>query len=186
MNLRAMTAAAAVGVAAMGSACSAIHENTRPVCSYGAPVVLMAQSVPSASLIPCVRSLPAGWHFDGMDVGNGGSHFWLDSELLGERALDVRLSRGCDTDGARDADGDEPGAELSKRSNGEGGRFSEEWFYRFDGGCVTYTFSSSVEDPGAVLDQVEVGVSFLPRRAIAEGYRSHVGKDLGPSPSPPG
>ena len=30
--------------------------------------VLMAQSVPSATLLPCIRALPAGWTYGGSDV----------------------------------------------------------------------------------------------------------------------
>ncbi len=181
--MRGPRAFVAVAVAAVVSlpGCAAIHENTRPVCTYGAPVVLIAQSVPTASLIPCVRALPPAWHFDGMDVRNGEAHFWLDSELLGERALDVELARDCDARGARDADSDEPGARLSKRSERSAGTNGEEWFYRFDGGCVTYRFTWTVDDPGSALDDVEAGVSFLSRRQIANGYRRHVGGPLDPT-----
>ena len=47
-------------------------------CGELEPLWLEAQSVPSASLVPCVRSLPAGWGFGGANVRNGWSKFTLN------------------------------------------------------------------------------------------------------------
>ncbi len=42
-------------------------------------LVLAAQSVPSAALVPCVRRLPAGWTFRDFTAQRGRSRVWLDS-----------------------------------------------------------------------------------------------------------
>ena len=55
-------------------------------CDELEPLWLEAQSVPSASLVPCVRSLPEGWTFGAANVRNGWSRFTLDHDRLGRPA----------------------------------------------------------------------------------------------------
>ncbi len=72
-----------------------------PRCGTGAAVILSAQAVPSAALLPCIATLPYGWHPDGADIASGHARFWLDSNLAGPAALTVTLTAACDTAGAR-------------------------------------------------------------------------------------
>jgi hypothetical protein len=162
-------------------ACGAVQSNSRPICRYGSPVVLMAQSVPGATLVPCVRALPAGWHFAGFLARRGESQFWLASETLGRHALQVLLAATCSTRGARSTKSDEPG--TRRLDVGPSGRASD-WLYRFTGGCVTYHFAFSGRPPPAAYRQIAHGVSFLPRRVIAAGYRRRVGPTLDPVATP--
>ena len=70
-------------------------------------VVLMAQSVPTASWVPCLRTaLPLGWSFHHLDARNDVSRFWLDSDRDGQEAVEVRLERDCDTAGATEVPSD--------------------------------------------------------------------------------
>ena len=55
-----------------------------PGCDELEPLWLEAQSVPSASLVPCVRSLPEGWTLGAANVRNGWSKFTLDHDRLGK------------------------------------------------------------------------------------------------------
>jgi hypothetical protein len=171
-------------VAALASlpACAAIHENTRVVCRYGSPIVLMAQSVPGASLLPCVRSLPAGWHFDGFAAATGQSRFWLDSDTSGRRALEVVLERRCPTARAQRSKSDEPHTRLFERVDQRRPVYLAEWFYRFDGGCATYRFVLAARS-SSVLRQVRNGVSFIPRRTVSAAYRARVRRPLDPPSS---
>ena len=50
-----------------------------PSCGTGPAVILSAQAVPSAALLPCIAALPYGWHPDGADIASGHARFWLDS-----------------------------------------------------------------------------------------------------------
>ena len=61
-------------------------------CDQLEPLWLEAQSVPSASLVPCVRALPEGWSFGAANVRNGWSKWTLDHDRLGKPALSVRLT----------------------------------------------------------------------------------------------
>jgi hypothetical protein len=159
------------------SGCGAIEANTRPVCRYNPPTLLMAQSVPGAALVPCVRALPIGWHFHGFDARNGSSQFWLDSDIAGGRALDVVLTRGCDVAGATPARSDEPGTRLYRRIL-RPAPLSAEWFYRFAGGCVTYRFSFQTRARAELLTQVARGLSFLRVSVLDAGMRRRFGRPL--------
>ena len=64
------------------------------------PLWLQAQSVPSASLVPCVRFLPVGWSVAEVAVNNGRSVITLDHDRAGAAALVVRLTAACDPSGA--------------------------------------------------------------------------------------
>jgi hypothetical protein len=161
-------------------ACGAIHDNTRPVCRYGSPAVLMAQSVRDASLIPCVGALPAGWHFHGFDAARGLSQFWLDSDVLGRRALEVVLTRSCSTAGAHRMRSDEPHTSRYERIDRRRPAFSGEWLYRFAGGCVRYVFAFSRPAPARSLRQLEGGLSFIRRERIARTFQARVGPTLDP------
>src|SRR5215217_4686904 len=52
-------------------------------CSNLEPLWLMAQSVPSASLVPCVQLLPVGWSVAEVAVNNGRSVITLDHDRGG-------------------------------------------------------------------------------------------------------
>ena len=46
-------------------------------------MVLMAQSVPTAQWLPCVRQVPVGWMFVGFDVRDGETSLRLGSDREG-------------------------------------------------------------------------------------------------------
>src|SRR5690242_13978721 len=48
-----------------------------PACGTGRSMILMAQAVPSASRVPCVASVPIGWHFMGGSFRTGRASFWF-------------------------------------------------------------------------------------------------------------
>jgi hypothetical protein len=85
------------------SACSAragdASEADCPI-EEGELFVLMAQSVPSATLIPCIEALPAGWTYGGSDVSDALARFWLDSDRGGLHAVEVSLTASCRITGA--------------------------------------------------------------------------------------
>ena len=50
-----------------------------PSCGTGHSMILSAQAVPSAALLPCIAALPAGWSVGGTDIASGRASFVLDS-----------------------------------------------------------------------------------------------------------
>src|SRR5205085_5000995 len=60
-----------------------------PACGTGHSMILSAQAVPSAALVPCVAALPSGWQAAGADIISGRARFWLDSDQAGPHAVTV-------------------------------------------------------------------------------------------------
>lgn len=150
------------------SACSAARENEHPVCDVRSPTILMAESVKSATLIPCVRSLPIGWSFSGFGAQDGRAIFTLSSEAAGRDALSVELTSACPaSEGSDEARSDEPGTRLRTRTLPSQDQYRARWRYTFEGGCVTYdlTFVS-----GAPVDRLQGeivrSISFIARSEI--------------------
>jgi hypothetical protein len=106
-------------------------------------VVLMAQSVPTASLVPCLRPdiLPGGWSFDSLDVRNGVSRFWLDSDRDGNLAIEVRLEESCTTDGTTEIPTDRKNMRRYERVTQTTPDYLGKRYYVFSGGCITFVFT---------------------------------------------
>jgi hypothetical protein len=139
----------------------------------------MAESVKSASMIPCVVALPAGWRFAGFTAEDGRSTFALDSEAGGEDALLVILTADC-PDAARAAmpvNSDEPGADVTQAIRSED-PYEAVRALRFDGGCAVYEmrFVSGAPADRLVAD-VGRAISFIERDEIDRGIRDELGLD---------
>ena len=52
-----------------------------PLCDHTntGRLILIAQSVPSARVIPCIEELPEGWKLEHADVGSGSSRLQFDN-----------------------------------------------------------------------------------------------------------
>ncbi len=82
----------------LGASCStSVEDDALPDCALdnGSAVLLLAQAVPTAELVPCVTDLQPGWRFGGLDAGRGAARLWFDSPSLGSDFLDVRLGDSC-------------------------------------------------------------------------------------------
>lgn len=127
-------------------------------------VLLMAQSVPSASWVPCMgTSLPLGWHFLSLNVHDGLSRFWLNSDRDGDRAIQVRLEKSCDTEGATEIPSDQEGLQRFERVTLTTPRFEGKRYYTFDGGCITFIFRLDGESRGEALALATQSVDAISR-----------------------
>ena len=136
-------------------------------CSELEPLWLEAQSVPSASLVPCMRTLPAGWTFGGANVRNGWSKFTLN-DVVSSQKLVVRLTAACDTTGAIEQPSDQPGARRYERIEPSGTAPVTTWHTVFQGGCVTAQFHSTSDTDAALTSQASTAVGFTTRLALQQ------------------
>ena len=104
-------------------------------CEPHEPLLLMAQSVPTASLVPCVELLPAGWTLGDVVVGNDRSRFTLTSDRGG--VLVAELTASCDLAGAVELTSEQPGARRYLRIERDAAGVATTRAYTFPGGCVT-------------------------------------------------
>jgi len=149
-----------------------------PLCGTSNTMILMAQSVPSAAVLPCIASLPSGWEFERADINSETSRFWLRSDRAGPGALSVTLARSCSVAGAQEIPSDEPGTTRFEKPTSLHPRFTGSRFYRFPGGCVTYRFSFAPAASSSLVFDANVAVGFVPRTALVERVRRRVELDL--------
>ena len=100
-------------------------------------MLLEAQSVRTASLVPCVGSLPVGWSFEEAYVNSGRSIFILNHDRAGERTLEVTFTRSCAVGAAEELGPDVPGARRFGPAAAGGSPVDQTWYEVFPGGCTT-------------------------------------------------
>jgi tRNA A-37 threonylcarbamoyl transferase component Bud32 len=140
-----------------------------PTCDTGHSMILSAQAVPSAALLPCIAALPAGWSINGVDIASGKASFWLDSDRAGVRSATITLAAACNTAGARQIPSDQPGTRRFERPLSLVPQFTGERFYTFPGGCVTYEFRFSPGASPVLAGTASSAVAFVPRSRLV-GY----------------
>ena len=150
-----------------------------PQCGTGHSIILAAQAVPSAALVPCVAALPAGWQVrHSADIASGHATFWLDSDVAGTQALAVTLSATCDVSGATQVRSDQPGTRRFDRPLTRRPQFAELRFYTFPGGCVSYQFNFDPAASPLLAGDVMSAVGFVPRARLVDYIRSTEGLAL--------
>ncbi len=162
-----------------------------PACSAGADgtasngVVLMAQSVPTATWVPCMRTtLPIGWDFHHLDARNDVSRFWLDSDRDGMQAIGVRLTGECDTDGASEIPSDRNGLRRLERVSQTTPTYLGERYYLFEGGCITFSFRLAGENRGEPLALATHAVGLISRDELRAQVHDESGGRLSLDPVP--
>jgi tRNA A-37 threonylcarbamoyl transferase component Bud32 len=148
-----------------------------PTCKAQTVTVLMAQAVPTATAVPCIAALPAGWSFAGAIARDGEARFWLNSDRAGDRAVTVTLAGSCDTSSARPVSTDEAGTQRfdNDAAAPSGG---PDRFYRLPGGCVTYDYSAPARTDPELTAAADGALSFLPRNDLVAYVQEQAGQPL--------
>jgi len=148
--------------------------------------LLMAQSVPDATLIPCIEAFPAGWTYGGSDVADTEARFWLDSDRGGPHAVEVALTPSCRIAGAVDV----------TNSTSEGGvrvyldeftlhPFTANKYFVFPGGCVTYRYRFGSDAEATLALEADVAVTFGLRTVLVRQVQEDLGLTLCGAGAPP-
>jgi hypothetical protein len=141
---------------------------TKLDCTRPEPLWLMAQSVPSASLVPCVRTRLPGWTVAEVGVNNGRSVIFLDHDRAGKRAAVVRLAGGCDTTGTVETPSPASGVRRYQRIDQSTSVFGATWYDRFPGGCLTYRLHSTSDVEGSFAAELPVLLGLTTRQALQQ------------------
>ena len=159
--------------------CGQVQSSSAPTCvPKGADTLaLLAQSVPTATKVPCISSYPAGWHYASLSVRNGESRFTLDSDRAGISAVRVSLLPRCDLEGATEIASDEPDTRRYERIISVVDDFQAIRSYTFEGGCITYRFDFDRQGR-ALVNEVSVAIGFIDRSAVDALVRERSGGDL--------
>jgi membrane-associated phospholipid phosphatase/tRNA A-37 threonylcarbamoyl transferase component Bud32 len=155
-------------------------------CAQLEPLWLLAQSVPSTSLVPCVRTRLPGWTVADVSVNNGRSLITLDHDRAGKGAVVARLAAACDATGAVEGPPPAPGVRRDQLVGSLAGEFSATWYDRFPGGCVTYRLHSTKDPVGQFANEARSLLGFTPRAALRQALdeRSDGRLQLDPGEAP--
>src|SRR5215207_6283044 len=147
-------------------------------CTDLEPQWLEAQSVPSASLVPCLRSLPAGWTLSNVTVNNGRSVLTLDNDRAGMGAMVVRLAATCDPAGASPVLSDQPGVRRLMLIQDLAPMFSATRFDMFAGGCVSSRMTAPVTSRAEITSEASLILGFTTRQTLQEALERRSGGRL--------
>lgn len=160
-------------LATIATACAPTMETAGPPwCDDFGVLMLEAQSVPSAQLLPCVDLMPIGWSVGGTHANDEGASFVLESSVAGPDAARVRLTDRCDTKGYIQVPTDEPDTLRYEYITQIIDGFQSRRIYEFEGGCAEIAFSFDVEVSAALVNEVSLALSFVHRDAVNEAVRT--------------
>jgi hypothetical protein len=138
----------------------------------------MAQSVPSASLVPCVQLLPVGWTLADVRVEYGRTRITFDHDRAGTGAVVVQLAASCDPSGAVEVASQHRGARRYQRVERLTSRFTALYYDRFPGGCVTSRMHSTTDTNGAFASEAPRLLGFTTRAELGQALSQRSGGRL--------
>ncbi len=174
--------AGALVVAALAvtlSGCSTVTAAV-PRCGATEHLGLVAESVPSASYVPCLNALPAGWSAGGFDAASGHTRFWLLSDRADGKSVTVELRGSCNAAGATPIAARSSGVRTSILLAGISPRYAGTLFDVFAGGCITYRFDFPRGPHIGLMEDLQTAVALYPRLALAAELHRQLGVSIGP------
>jgi membrane-associated phospholipid phosphatase/tRNA A-37 threonylcarbamoyl transferase component Bud32 len=147
-------------------------------CSDREALWLMAQAVPSASLVPCVQLLPVGWTLADVKVQDGRAHISLDTDRAGTAAVVVELTASCDLAGATQVNSERSWTRRYLRVDRSSTVASATRIYTFAGGCVTQRYRGAGSRALRLSDTAAVEFGFITREELGQALSQRSGDRL--------
>ena len=138
-------------------------------CAPHEPLQLMAQSVSTASLVPCIEILPAGWTLGDVVVGDDRSRFTLNSDRGG--VLVVELTASCDLGGTVELTSEQPGARRYLRVERNPAGVTMTRAYTFPGGCIAQRLTAPAASGQHLAAETSSALGFATRDDLAAALR---------------
>jgi hypothetical protein len=152
-------------------------------CSDQEALWLMAQAVPSATLVPCLQVAPPGWTLNDVKAGSGFASIVFDIDRPQQvAAVTVELLPSCDLAGATEVSSEQPGARRYIRIDRAAAPDRVIRSYAFQGGCITERFTSA-DSPEDLASQASTAFGFVTRAQLARDLGRRSGGRLHLDPS---
>jgi hypothetical protein len=151
-------------------------------CSDQEALWLMAQAVPSATLVPCLQVAPPGWTLNDVKAGSGFASIVFNTDRpMQQAAVTVDLLPSCDLAGATEVSSEVPGARRYIRVDRAATPDQVTRTYTFPGGCVAQRYVSAVSPERMAVD-ASSSFGFVTRDQLAAelSRRSHGRLQLDP------
>jgi tRNA A-37 threonylcarbamoyl transferase component Bud32/membrane-associated phospholipid phosphatase len=137
-------------------------------CTSQEPLWLMAQAVPSATLVPCVPHLPVGWTLAEVKVQDGRARISFDTDRAGAAAVMVELAASCELAGAVELSSEQPTARRYLRVERNAAEVSITRAYTFPGGCVTQRLVAPAPSREQLASEASFGLGFTTRQELRQ------------------
>jgi hypothetical protein len=147
-------------------------------------LVLLAQSVPTAQAVPCLRQIPLDWTVREAKVKRGNARITLGYVPQMDQAFTIELTRKCDPGDAAESASDQPGMRRFDRPLREGTHYSEERYYVGSGSCTTFRFDLRGAGAAALAAEIWANLSFVDRPSLDRQIRDHTDDKLRLDPPP--
>lgn len=183
MNRRGRRVAGVALIAALTSLPSAgcsTSALTMPSCASIERLGLIAQSVPSAGYIPCLRELPTGWRSSDFHVEDGRTRVKLSSDRAEGRPVVIELRSSCAAGSATPFAPRTAGGRSYLQLRSIDPRYAGTMFDVFPGGCVSYQFDFERGPHIALMADLQAAVGFVARRQLGLDLRRRLGVELRP------
>jgi hypothetical protein len=154
-------------------------------CTDLEPQWLLAQSVPSASLVPCLGSLPVGWMVGNVTVNDGRSVIPLNHDRAGTGVLVIRLTAHCDPQGATQITSNQPQVRRYQRIDRLTPRFEATHFDLFPGGCVTAQAAVPAANRAEITSDLPTILDYTTRQGLQQALDQRSGGRLRLDPPTP-
>ncbi len=172
-------AAAGLAVASTLTGCAAARDQV-PGCRAPLRLAIIAQSVPSASYVPCIRQLPQGWTTSSFDPLRGATSFTLNSDRAPGNPVTVLLVARCRPGAASSVPPRAPGVLTFTRLYSLSPRVTGRLYDVFPGGCVTYSFSFPLGPHIGLMEEFESAVGLYSRQQLRVTLERQLGVELDP------
>jgi hypothetical protein len=103
-------------------------------------LVLVAQSVPTASAVPCVRGQTGHWGMAEFTVRDGSAVITFGYQYGGPDKVTIEVRRTCDVGDAREVSSLFAGTSRFNRPRVQAGRYANEIYFVYDGACTSLRF----------------------------------------------
>lgn len=163
-----------------GTGCGISASTATPRCTSTQRLALVAQSVPAAAYVPCIKALPQGWRTTGFDARAGSTRITLLSDRSGGRPVDVVLQRTCDLTGATVTTPHADGLRTYVRLASVSPTYAGSLYDVFPGGCVRYRFAFPRGPHIPLMEQLSTAVGLVRRGDLRLDLRRELGVELDP------
>jgi membrane-associated phospholipid phosphatase/tRNA A-37 threonylcarbamoyl transferase component Bud32 len=136
-------------------------------CNDQEALWLMAQAVPSATLVPCLQVAPPGWTLNDVKAGSGFASIVFNTDRpMQQAAVTVELLPSCDLAGATEVSSEVPGARRYIHIDRAATPDQVTRTYTFRGGCVSERYVSAVS-PQRMAADASSSFGFVTRDQLA-------------------
>lgn len=161
-------------------ACGVTAQTATPRCDGAERLAVIAQTVPTATYVPCLRRLPQGWRATAFEAADGTSRLALLSDRSGGQPVEVLLRASCDVSSASPAPPRVEGVRSYVRLTSLSPRYAGTLYDVFPGGCVSYRFSFDRGPHIPLMEELDAAVGLTSRRDLRLRLREELDVELDP------